>query len=85
MRLLIKKSLTKKGIDGMGSIIYKKLKHDLTNENLQEILAEIYIYANKNNLNFENIKLTDISLIDYGLQVKGSKKNLKNLDIIIKI
>lgn len=32
------------------SIIYKKLKHDLTNENLQEILAEIYIYANKNNL-----------------------------------
>lgn len=58
----------------MGSIIYKKLKHDLTNENLQEILAEIYIYANKNNLNFENIKLTDISSNRLWLTSEGSKE-----------
>ena len=53
--LINQEKLNEKGIDGMGSIIYKKLKHDLTNENLQEILAEIYIYANKNNLNWSNL------------------------------
>ena len=37
--LINQEKLNEKGIDGMGSIIYKKLKHDLTNENLQEILA----------------------------------------------
>ena len=63
----------------MGSIIYQKLKHDLTNENLQEILAEIYIYANKNNLNFENIKLTDISSNRLWLTSERLKKEFKEL------
>ena len=35
--LINQEKLNEKGIDGMGSIIYKKLKHDLTNENLQDI------------------------------------------------
>ena len=77
--LINQEKLNEKGIDGMGSIIYKKLKHDLTNENLQEILAEIYIYANKNNLNFENIKLTDISSNRLWLTSERLKKEFKEL------
>ena len=77
--LINQENLNEKGIDGMGSIIYKKLKHDLTNENLQEILAEIYIYANKNNLNFENIKLTDINSNRLWLTSDKLKKEFKEL------
>ena len=77
--LINQEKLNEKGIDGMGSIIYKKLKHDLTNENLQEILAELYIYANKNNLNFENIKLADISGNRLWLTGDRLKKEFKEL------
>ena len=77
--LINQEKLNEKGMDGMGSIIYKKLKHDLTNENLQEILAEIYIYANKNNLNFENIKLSDISANRLWLTGDRLKKEFKEL------
>ncbi len=77
--LINQEKLNEKGMDGMGSIIYKKLKHDLTNENLQEILADIYIYANKNNLNFENIKLSDISANRLWLTGDRLKKEFKEL------
>lgn len=77
--LINQEKLNEKGMDGMGSIIYKKLKHDLTNENLQEILAEIYIYANKNNLNFENIKLSDINANRLWLTGDRLKKEFKEL------
>ena len=77
--LINQEKLNEKGMDGMGSIIYKKLKHDLTNENLQEILAEIYIYANKNNLNYENIKLSDINANRLWLTGDRLKKEFKEL------
>ena len=77
--LINQEKLNEKGIDGMGSVIYKKLKHDLSNENLQEILAEIYIYANKNNLNLQNIKLTDIKDNRLWLTCDKLKKEFKEL------
>lgn len=77
--LINQEKLSEKGIDEMGSIIYKKLHHDFTNENLQEILAELYVYANKNNLNFQNIKLTDISSNKLWLTGERLKKEFKEL------
>ena len=51
--LIKQERLEEKGIDSMGAISYKKLKHDLTNENLQEILAELYVYTQKILLNLK--------------------------------
>ncbi|MGL6105910.1 MAG: hypothetical protein ACRC03_07300 [Romboutsia sp.] len=68
-----------KGIDSMGAILYKKLDHNLTNENLQELLAEIYVYSQKHNLKFDNIKLADISANKVWMTADKLKKEFKEL------
>lgn len=68
----------------MGAILYKKLNYELSNENLQELLAEIYVYSQKNNVKFENIKLSDIGANKVWMTAEKLKKNLKNLDIITR-
>ncbi|HSQ89751.1 hypothetical protein [Romboutsia sp.] len=77
--LIKQERLEEKGIDSMGAISYKKLKHDLTNENLQEILAEIYVYAQKNSIKFENIKLADINCNKVWMSADRLKKEFKEL------
>lgn len=77
--LINQEKLNEKGRDGMGAIIYIKLKHNLTNENLQEILAEIYVYAQKNKIKFENIRLADITSNKLWLTADRLKKEFKEL------
>lgn len=77
--LINQEGLEFKGMDSMGAIIYKKLKYDFTNENLQELLAELYVYAQKNNLNFENIKLSDITDNKVWMTGDKLKKEFKEL------
>lgn len=77
--LIKQERLEEKGIDGMGAITYIKLKRDLTNENLQEIMAELYVYAQKNELKFENIKLADITSNKIWLTADRLKKEYKEL------
>lgn len=77
--LIHQEKLNEKGRDGMGAISYIKLKHDLTNENLQEIIAELYIHGQKNNISFENIRLADISSNKNWLTADRLKKEFKEL------
>lgn len=77
--LINQEGLESKGTDSMGAIIYKKLKYDLSNENLQELLSELYIYAQKNNLKFENIKLSDINDNNVWMTGDKLKKEFKEL------
>ncbi len=77
--LIKQEDLEIKGADSMGVITYKKLKHDLTNENLQELLAELYVYAQKNNLKFNNIKLADIGDNKVWMTGDKLKKEFKEL------
>ncbi len=77
--LIKQERLEEKGIDSMGAISYKKLKHDLTNENLQEILAELYVYAQKNSIKFENIKLADVNCNKVWMTADKLKKEFKEL------
>ena len=77
--LIKQEKLEERGIDSMGAILYKKLKHDLTNENLQELLAEIYVYSKKNDVNFENIKLADIGSNKVWMTADKLKKEFKEL------
>lgn len=77
--LIKQERLEEKGIDGMGAITYIKLKRDLTNENLQEIMAELYVYGQKNELKFENIKLADITSNKIWLTADRLKKEYKEL------
>lgn len=80
LRALIKQErLEEKGIDSIGAIVYKKLEHDLTNENLQEILAELYVYGEQNNIKFENIKLADITSNKVWMTADKLKKEFKEL------
>ena len=79
LKALIKQErLEEKGIDSIGAIVYKKLGHDLTNENLQEILAELYVYGEQNN-KFENIKLADITSNKVWMTADKLKKEFKEL------
>ena len=77
--LIKQEKLEEKGIDSMGAILYKKLKHDLTNENLQELLAELYVYSQKNNSKFDNIKLADITSNKVWMTADKLKKEFKEL------
>ena len=77
--LIKQERLEEKGIDSMGAITYKKLKHDLTNENLQELLAELYVYSQKNNAKFENIKLADIGSNKIWMTADKLKQEFKEL------
>ncbi|MGL5345878.1 MAG: hypothetical protein ACRDA3_00835 [Peptostreptococcaceae bacterium] len=77
--LIKQEGLETKGTDSMGAILYKKLDHQLTNENLQELLAEIYVYAKKNNINFENIKQSDIGANKVWMTADKLKKEFKEL------
>lgn len=77
--LIRQEKLEEKGIDGMGAIIYKKLDHHLTNENLQDILAELYVYGEQNNIKFENLKLADISSNKIWMTADKLKKEFKEL------
>lgn len=77
--LINQERLEEKGIDSMGAIIYKKLKADLTNENLQEILAELYVYSQQNSLKFENIRLADITSNKVWMTADKLKKEFKEL------
>lgn len=77
--LIKQEALESKGTDSMGAILYKKLDHQLTNENLQELLAELYVYAKKNNINFENIKLSDIGANKVWMTADKLKKEFKEL------
>jgi hypothetical protein len=77
--LIHQEKLEEKGRDGMGAITYIKLKNDLTNENLQEIIAEIYVYGQKNNIHFENIRLADITSNNLWLTADRLKKEFKEL------
>ena len=77
--LINQEKLNEKGRDGMGAITYIKLNHNLTNENLQEILAEIYVYGQKNNILFENIRLADINSNKLWLTADRLKKEFKEL------
>lgn len=77
--LINQEKLNEKGRDGMGAIRYIKLKHDLTNENLQEIMAELYVYGQMNNISFENIRLADISSNKHWLTADRLKKEFKEL------
>lgn len=77
--LIKQERLEEKGIDSMGAIIYKKLNHDLTNENLQELLAEIYVYSQKNDVKFENIRLADIGSNKVWMTSDKLKKEFKEL------
>lgn len=77
--LIKQEELDIKGADYMGAITYKKLKHDLSNENLQELLAELYVYAKKNALNFNNIKLADIGDNKVWMTGDKLKKEFKEL------
>lgn len=77
--LISQEKFREKGIDGMGAILYKKLDNNLTNENLQELLAEIYVYAQQNNINFENIKLSDIGDNKVWMTADKLKKEFKEL------
>lgn len=77
--LINQEGLAEKGRDGMGAITYIKLEHNLTNENLQDILAELYIYGNKNNKVYENIRLADINLCKNWLTADRMKKEFKEL------
>ena len=80
LKALIKQErLEEKGIDSIGAIVYKKLGHDLTNENLQEILAELYVYGEQNNIKFENIKLADITSNKVWMTADKLKKEFKEL------
>lgn len=80
LKALIKQErLEEKGIDSVGAIVYKKLKHNLTNENLQEILAELYVYGEKNNIQFENLKLADITSNNVWMTADKLKKEFKEL------
>lgn len=77
--LIKQERLEERGIDGMGAITYIKLKRDLTNENLQDIMAELYVYGQKNDIKFENIKLADIGLNKIWLTADKLKKEYKEL------
>lgn len=77
--LIKQEKLEEKGIDSMGAILYKKLKHDLTNENLQELLAELYVYSQKNSSQFDNIKLADITSNKVWMTADKLKKEFKEL------
>lgn len=77
--LVKQEKLEEKGIDSMGSILYKKLNPQLTNENLQELLAEIYVYSQKNNIILGNIKLSDISSNKVWMTSDKMKKEFKEL------
>ncbi len=77
--LINQEKLNEKGRDGMGAITYIKLNHDLTNENLQEILAELYVDGQKNNMSFENIRLADINCNKLWLTADRLKKEFKEL------
>ncbi|MGL5694928.1 MAG: hypothetical protein ACRCXA_12675, partial [Peptostreptococcaceae bacterium] len=77
--LIKQEKLEEKGIDSMGAILYKKLDHNLTNENLQELLAEIYVYSQKNNVKIENIKLSDITSNKVWMTADKLKKEFKEL------
>ncbi|MEG2786759.1 MAG: hypothetical protein RR942_02970 [Romboutsia sp.] len=77
--LIKQENLNEKGRDGMGAIRYVKLKHDLTNENLQEIMAELYVYGQMNNISFENIRLADITSNKHWLTADRLKKEFKEL------
>ncbi|WP_042274865.1 hypothetical protein [Faecalimicrobium dakarense] len=77
--LIKQERLEERGIDGMGAITYIKLKRDLTNENLQEIMAELYVYGQKNDLKIENIKLADITSNKIWLTADRLKKEYKEL------
>lgn len=77
--LIKQERLDEKGVDGMGAISYKKLRPDLTNENLQEILAELYVYSQRNSLAYENIKLADISSNKIWMTADKLKKEFKEL------
>ncbi len=77
--LIKQERLDEKGMDSMGAIVYKKLKYDFTNENLQELLAELYVYSQKNNLKFENIKLADITDNKIWMTADKLKKEFKEL------
>ncbi|WP_419741648.1 hypothetical protein [Paraclostridium dentum] len=77
--LINQEKLNEKGRDGMGAITYIKLNHDLTNENLQEILSELYVDGQKNNMSFENIRLADINCNKLWLTADRLKKEFKEL------
>lgn len=77
--LIHQEGLAEKGRDGMGAITYIKLEHNLTNENLQDILAELYVVGNKNNKTYENIRLADINLSKNWLTADRMKKEFKEL------
>lgn len=77
--LIKQEKLEEKGIDAMGAILYKKLNHNLSNENLQELLAEIYVYSQKNNVKFENIRLADIGSNKVWMTADKLKKEFKEL------
>ena len=77
--LIHQERLREKGIDSMGAILYKKLNYELSNENLQELLAEIYVYSQKNNVKFENIKLSDIGANKVWMTAEKLKKEFKEL------
>jgi hypothetical protein len=77
--LIKQEKLEEKGIDSMGAISYMKLKHNLSNENLQEILAEIYVYAHRNDAKFENIRLADITCNKVWMTADKLKKEFKEL------
>ena len=49
------------------------------NENLQEILAELYVYGEQNNIKFENIKLADITSNKVWMTADKLKKEFKEL------
>lgn len=74
--LIEQERLSEKGIDGMGAITYIKLKRELSNENLQDIMAELYTYAQKNSLKIENIKLADITSNNIWLTSDRLKKRI---------
>ncbi|MGL4912551.1 MAG: hypothetical protein ACRC3Y_08970 [Romboutsia sp.] len=77
--LIKQERLEEKGIDSMGAITYKKLKHDLTNENLQELLAELYVYSQRDDTKFENIKLADIISNKVWMTADKLKQEFKEL------
>ena len=77
--LISQEKLKEKGTDYMGAILYKKLNHQLSNENLQELLAEIYVYSQKSNLNIINIKLSDIATNKVWMTADKLKKEFKEL------
>lgn len=77
--LIKQEGLREKGRDGMGSITYIKLKYDLTNANLQDILASLYIYGQRNNIHYENIKLADIGSNKVWMTADRLKKEFKEL------